>query len=80
MLVKNLEANGFILNPYGPCVDNKIANWHQMKVAWHIDNLKVPHKDPFEITMFVVYLDSIYGENLGFRRVKVQDYLGMDLD
>ena len=61
MLLKYLEADGFILSPYGPCVYNKMVNGHHMIVACHVDNLKVLYKDPFGITMFYAYLESIYG-------------------
>ena len=64
MLVKDLEVGGFIFNPYDPCVDNKMVNVHQMKVTWHLYDLKMFHKDPFGITMFAAYLESIYGEKL----------------
>ena len=51
-----------------------------MTVTWHVDDLKVSHKDPFEITKFATYLSSIYGKKLSVKRGKVHDYLGMDLD
>ena len=57
-----------------------MINGHQMTVTWHIDDLKVSHKDPFEITRFATYLSSIYGKKLSVKRGKVHDYLGMDLD
>jgi len=47
---------------------------------WHVDDLKVSHKDPFEITKFATYLSSIYGKKLSVKKGKVHDYLGMDLD
>ncbi len=40
----DLEADGFIVNDYDPCVANKIDNWTQMTVTWHVDDLKVSHK------------------------------------
>ena len=79
-LVKDLEDNGFEINPYDPCVANKMVGGHQMTVCWHVDDLKVSHKDPKEITKFAVYLSSIYGEKLTVHRGKVHDYLGVDFD
>ena len=67
MLVKYLEADGFILNQYDPCVANKMVNGHHMTVAWNANKLKVSHKDPFEITMFAPYLGLIYGKNIEVR-------------
>ena len=79
MLVKYLEADGFILNQYDPCVANKMVNGHHMIVAWNTNKLKVLHKDPFEITMFATYLGSIYGDSIEVCRGNLHDYLIMDL-
>ena len=79
-LQRDLEGYGFVINPYDPCVANTTINGHQMTVAWHVDDLKVSHKDLFEITKFATYLSSIYGPKLSVKRGKVHDYLGMDLD
>ena len=51
-----------------------------MTVTWHVDNLKVSHKDPHQITKFSSYLSSIYGEKLAVKIGKVHDYIGMELD
>ena len=49
-LRKYLEAYGFVINTYGPCVANAMIESHQMMVTWHVDDLKVSHKDPCQIT------------------------------
>ena len=51
-----------------------------MTITWHVDDLKVSHIDPFQITKFASYLASIYGEGLVVHHGKVHDYLGMDLN
>ena len=51
-----------------------------MKVTWHVDDLKVSHKDPYQITKFASYLSIIYGKKLAVKRGKVHDYIGMELD
>jgi hypothetical protein len=38
-LVADLRSIGFELNPYDPCVANKIIDGHQLTVCWHVDNL-----------------------------------------
>ena len=48
-----LEAYGFEVNPYDPCVANKMVNGSQMTVTWHVDDLKVSHKDYDEVTKFL---------------------------
>ena len=76
---KDLEAYGFVINPYDPCVANDVVESHQMTVRWHVDDLKVSHKDPYQITKFSSYILIIYGEKLAVKQGKVHEYLGMDL-
>ena len=40
-LVGDLEAYGFNINPYDPCVDNKMIGGKQLTVCWHVGNLKI---------------------------------------
>ena len=35
----------YIINPYNPCIANKIINEKQHTVMWHVDNLKFSHVD-----------------------------------
>jgi len=49
-LVVTLENYGFNVNHHDPCVANVDINGSQMTVTWHVDDLNVSHKDPFEIT------------------------------
>jgi hypothetical protein len=55
-LVGDLIGLGFELNPYDPCVANKMVNGHQLTVSWHIDDLKVSHKDPEIIDNFILWV------------------------
>eukprot|EP00956_Cyclotella_meneghiniana_P002566 scaffold3022_cov42-Cyclotella_meneghiniana.AAC.2 len=55
-LVKDLTDFGFELNPYDPCVANKMVNGTQMTVVWHVDDLKVSHKSKDEIMKLVSYI------------------------
>ena len=59
-LVGDLEAYGFKINLYNPCVANMEVDGSQMTVVWHVDDLKVSHKKATEITKFAMYLDNIY--------------------
>ena len=77
--MKDLEEYDFEINPYDPCVANKMVNGSQMKVLWHVDDLKVYHNSEFDITRFADYLISIYG-GMSSSRGKVHDYIGMNLD
>jgi hypothetical protein len=43
-LVSDLIGYGFELNPYDPCVANKMVNGQQLTVSWHVDDMKMSHK------------------------------------
>ena len=75
-----MEEKGYEINPYDPCVANKIINGSQHTVIWHVDDLKCSHKKAFVNTKFATWLGSIYGKKLTVKRGKTHDYLGMDLD
>ena len=75
-----LEDFGFKINPYDPCAANKMVNGSQMTVTWHVDDLKISHKDKLEAAKFLQYFRNIYGDCMNVHRGKVHDYLGMDLD
>ena len=78
--VKDLKACGFELNPYYPCVANKMINGHQMTVIWHVDDLKLSQKSELEITKFIVYIGKLNGNKITVNQGDVHDYLGMDID
>jgi len=71
---------GFEVNPYNPCVANKIVNRTQMTVCWLAHDLKISHKDPMEATKFIMEMGQIYGSEMSVTRDKAHKYLGMDLD
>jgi hypothetical protein len=77
--LKNYKSP-FTINPYDPCVANATINGKQMTITWHVDDLKVSHIDPFQITKFGAYLATIYSNGLVVHQGKVHDYLGMDLN
>ena len=57
-----------------------MVNGEQMTVTWHVDDLKVSHKDGAEIKKFAGYLRETYGEKLVKHYGGVHDYLGVDMD
>ena len=79
-LVADLESDGFVLNPYDSCVANKVVDGKQMTVCWHVDNLKVSHCDPAQVTIFAEWLSKKYGVAVATHRGKVHNYLGMIFD
>ena len=64
-LVGDLEAYGFKINPYDPCVANNMIGGKQLTVCWHVDNLKISCVDANEVTKVIQWLESEYGEMYG---------------
>ena len=79
-LVANLKSNGFIINPYEPCVSNMTVNGKQMTIIWHVDALKISHFDADEVTKVIDWMEGIYLSHTKDYRGKKHDYLGMELD
>ena len=55
------ENMGFEVNPYDPCVANKMVNGKQMTICWHVDDLKVSHVDKNAVTALALELAKLYG-------------------
>jgi hypothetical protein len=51
-----------------------------MTVCWHVDDLKVSHCDPAQVTIFGEWLSEMYGVAVATHRGKDHDYLGMIFD
>jgi hypothetical protein len=62
-LVGELQSVGFEINPYNPCVANKMVNGSQMTIRWHVDDLMISHKKQEEIMQVVQQIKDIYGKN-----------------
>jgi hypothetical protein len=85
--VKSLTDIDFVINPYDPCVANKMINGKQMTVCWHVDDLKISHMMPKVMNRMIKYLrqeyESIFEDGSGamvVSRGKTHKYLGMTLD
>jgi hypothetical protein len=84
---KSLTDIQFTINPYDPCVANKIIDAKQMTICWHVDDLKVSHSNPKVMDRIIKYLrqeyESIFEDGTGemvVSRGKIHEYLGMTLD
>ena len=84
---KTFLREGFEINPYDPCVANKMVNGKQQTIFWHVDNCKLSHRDKRVNNRFILVLkeehESIFED--GFRQMtvsrrKIHNYLGMKLD
>jgi hypothetical protein len=82
-LVANLHSIGFELNPYDPCVANKIIDSEQMTICWHVDDLFIGYKNPDTVSNIIHWLQSCYktpDKPLQATRSFQHDYLGMNID
>ena len=81
-LKQDLLNYGFKINPYDPCVANKTVNGKQLTVSWHVDDLKVSHKDTTAVDEFLDWVKRMYGKigKVKMTRGKIHEYLGMKLD
>jgi hypothetical protein len=81
---KDLEEIGFEINPYDPCVANRVVNNKQHTVTWHVDDLKSSHVDPKVNDKFLSWLKTKYAsDNIGeikATRGHKHEYLAMTLD
>jgi hypothetical protein len=58
-LVSELREMGFVINPYDPCVANKMINGTQMTIRWHVDDLMISHLSQDEIMKVVQGIKDI---------------------
>ena len=79
-LLKELREYGFVINSYDPCAEKKLTGRGQLTVAWHVNDMKVSHKNREEVKEFIEYMKGIYGEEIPVTRVKKHTYVGMDLN
>ena len=56
-----------------------MINGPQMRVMWHVDDLKVSHESELEITNFIVYLGNFFRNKIAVNQGDVHDYLGTNL-
>jgi hypothetical protein len=78
MLAKTLTKLGFKLNPYDPCVANKIINGKQCTICWYVDDLKISHVDPNVVTQVIASLEKQYGKMV-VKRGDTHVYVGMNI-
>ncbi len=84
---KSLTDIGFEMNPYDPCVANKMIDGEQMTICFHVDDCKLSHRNKKTNDRMIEWLhqeyESIFEDGSGemsVSRGKVHKYLGMTLD
>jgi len=79
----DLEEIVFRVNPYDPCVANRIIKNQQHTVIWHVDDLKSSHVDSGVNDNFLRWLKKKYASdgigNVSVTRGRRHEYLGMTL-
>ena len=63
-LVGDLEGIGFKVNPYDACVANAVIKVQQLKICWHVEDLKVSHADKKQVSKMIRWLSKKY-ETIG---------------
>ena len=82
LLTECLQGWGFVINPYGWCVANKMVHGLQCTVIWHVDDLKISHVNPTVVDEIVKLIENKFGKEapITVKRGLKHDYLGMLLD
>jgi hypothetical protein len=85
--VKSLTDIDFVINPYDPCVANKMIEGNQMTICFHVDDCKPIHRKTKVMDSMIEYLrqeyESIFEDGSGamtMSRGKIHKYLSMTLD
>jgi hypothetical protein len=85
--VKSLTDIDFVINPYDPCVANKMIDGDQMTICFHVDDYKLSHRKTKVMDSMIEYLrqeyESIFEDGSGAMTVstgKIHKYFGMTLD
>ena len=79
-LCATMEGDGFIPNPYDPCVFNKHGpNGVQITVVMHVDDLFITSKSDDNHNKFESCMRDKYKE-IKIRKGKVVNYIGMTFD
>jgi hypothetical protein len=79
LLTSTLEKQGFKVNPYDPCVANKImTDGTQCTICWYVDDLKISHVSKDVVEDIVTKIEERYGKMTVTRGTK-HTYIGMDI-
>ncbi|KAG7347353.1 reverse transcriptase RNA-dependent DNA polymerase [Nitzschia inconspicua] len=78
LFASTLMDMGFELNPYDPCVANKMINGKQCTVVWYVDDNKISHVDPKVVTDVIAAIERHFGK-MTVTRGRHHKFLGMDI-
>ena len=77
--VTQLEVMGFELNPYDPCVANKVINGSQCTVCWYVDDTKISHKDKKVVQDIINTIEKRFGK-MTVKEGNKHTFVGMDFE
>ena len=79
LLSRTLLDLGFKINCYDPCVANRIVNGKQFTICWYVDDLKLSHAEPQEVTKMLEILNNKFNQ-MTITRGRKHTYLGMNFE
>jgi hypothetical protein len=74
-----LKEMGFVLNPYDPCVANKMIEGKQYTVVWYVDDNKVSHVSPKVVDKVLAQIERKFGK-MTTTRGTTHSFLGMTIN
>ena len=77
-----IDKLGFTKNPYNACFMNWDIKGNQCTIGWHVDNLKISHKDESVVEQVLKNINEEFGKEspLTITRGYIHKYLGMTID
>jgi len=57
-----LQGMGFVLNPYDPCIANKIINGKQCTIVWYVNDNKILHINAQVATQIIELIEQHFGK------------------
>ena len=55
-----LHKEGFVINPYDPCVANKTINNKQCTIAWYVDDNIISHIEPMVVDTIINKVEEYF--------------------
>ena len=74
-----LEKLGFIINPYDPCVTNKIIKGKQCTICWYVDDTKISHEDSTVVDWVISKIEQKFGK-MTVNRGSKHTFVGVDIE
>ena len=74
-----LEKLGFKINPYDPCVANKMINGKQCTICWYVDDLKISHMEEQVVMDMLAEIESKFEGKFTITTGLEHIYLGMNI-